>query len=182
MNFLGIVYTENMETPFQMLLSKVLIPQLGTNSAYQKLSISNIIIQWLRQTQLPPHSQTKNLSEMLLKNLTIPQNFLELAQQKARLFNDASDYISTLKHYQCHVDDSYIPPNTTVFQIKELVGAMSDNFLDTTKIRQKAVETIKTRRSGVISALESFQICEEELQLCSMSLLAAALSCLGPGK
>ena len=52
-----------------------------------------------------------------------------------------------------------MPPNTTVPKIEELVGIMSDNFLDTTKIRQKAVETIKTRRAGVVSALESFKVC-----------------------
>ena len=38
-----------------MLLGKVLIPQLGTSSAYQKLAISIIIIQWLDQATVPNH-------------------------------------------------------------------------------------------------------------------------------
>lgn len=176
----GIVYTENMETPFQMLLSKVLIPQLGTNLAYQKISISSIIIQWAQEREIGSGPGIQNLSEMLVRNLTVQQNYVELAQAKAKLFSDASDYISTLKHYHCNVDESFIPPNTTVAKIQELVGEMSDNFLDNTKIRQKAVETIKTRRSGVVSALETYQIAEQEIQLATLSQLAAALSCLGP--
>ena len=176
----GIVYTENMETPFQMLLSKVLIPQLGTNSAYQKISISSIIIQWAQERDIGSGLGIKDLSEMLVKNLSVPQNYVELAQQRARLFNDASDYISTLKHYNCDVDESCIPPNTTVSKIQELVGEMSDNILDNTKIRPKAVETIKTRRAGVMSALETYQMAEQEIQMATLSQLAGALSCLGP--
>ena len=34
-----IVYTDNMETPLQMFLTKVLIPQLNTSSAYHKLGV-----------------------------------------------------------------------------------------------------------------------------------------------
>ena len=42
-----IVYTDIMETPLQMFLSKVLIPQLNTGSAYHRVGVYLLIPHWL---------------------------------------------------------------------------------------------------------------------------------------
>lgn len=191
----GIEYTAEMETPLQMLLAKVLIPQLGTSSAYQKLSISIIIIQWLQQAKLPNLKTILDLSQELLRNLTCNQNFTELSSQRSKLCADSSDFTATLSHYnipfeECEdvvetVETVVQPLNRDILEGLKLKPRAAESaldrrqYLDASKLKPKAIDTILDRRAGVLSSLSSYQAAQHGLELLTNSVLAGALSYLG---
>merc|ERR1719292_79796 len=113
-----------------MLLDKVLIPQLGTNSAFQKLAISMIILQWLDQTPPPQDLYSSPLPGTLLKCLTEQPSYEELSQLFSKLGSEATDYISSLRHYRLDIDQ-HIPPGSPLnYQtIQYLVGPLSDQLI-----------------------------------------------------
>jgi TATA-binding protein-associated factor len=96
----GIEYTAEMESPLEMLLSKVLVPQLTTNSGYQKLAIAILIIQWLELPGSPDCLAETALPGSLLTCLTTSWQFAEVAALRARLMSAGQDYLATLRHYQ----------------------------------------------------------------------------------
>jgi len=176
----GIVYTPDMESPLQMLLDKVLIPQLGTNSAYQKLAISIIILQWLDQTPPPPQLSTSSLPTTLLACLTNQASYEELSHQFAKLESESTDYISSLRHYKLDVDQ-YIPPGSSLNyeSIRYLVGPLSDELIARSKVKPKVCDTIQERRQGVVTTLETTIAEQTTLELVTMASLAGALAFLG---
>eukprot|EP00092_Neocalanus_flemingeri_P012300 GFUD01013258.1.p1 GENE.GFUD01013258.1~~GFUD01013258.1.p1 ORF type:complete len:1777 (+),score=633.99 GFUD01013258.1:47-5377(+) len=177
----GIVYTPDMESPLQMLLDKVLIPQLGTNSAYQKLAISMIILQWLDQTPPPPQLSSSSLPNTLLTCLIDQPSYEELSHQFAKLGSEATDYISSLRHYRLDVDE-HIPPGSPLNYetIQYLVGSLSDELISRSKVKPKVCETIQERRQSVVVTLAATIAEQTSLELVTMSSLAGALAFLGP--
>jgi len=177
----GIVYTPDMESPLQMLLDKVLIPQLGTNSAYQKLAISMIILQWLDQTPPPPELSSSPLPATLLTCLTEQPNYEELSHQFAKLGSEATDYISSLRHYKLDVDQHIAPGSPLNYEtIQYLVGPLSDQLISRAKVKPKVCETIQERRQSVVVTLETTISEQTSLELVTLASLAGALAFLGP--
>ena len=177
----GIVYTPDMESPLQMLLDKVLIPQLRTNSAYQKIAISMIILQWLDQTPPPPELSTSSLPPTLLACLCEQQNYEELSLQLSKLSSEATDYISSLRHYKLDIDQ-HVPPGTPLNydNIQAIVGPVSDQLIARTKLKPKVCETIQERRQSVVTTLEVTKKEQTNLELVTLASLAGALAFLGP--
>ena len=101
-----IVYTDVMETPLEMFLGKVLVPQVRTGSAYSRLGVGLLVLHWLDQAPPPPQLATSTLPAVLLSALATNQTYTELSSQLNKLRSEAGDYISSLKYFKMEVDIS----------------------------------------------------------------------------
>jgi len=176
----GIVYTSDMESPLEMLLSKILIPQLTTTSAYQKLSVSLIIIQWLEQTEPPESLHETALASTTFNCLTDNIFYDEISNQMAKLRSEAGDYIASLRHYKLPVDEAIqqgapLSPENIQF----LLGPLTDQLIARVKLKPKVLETIQDRKQSVVSTYETTMSQQASLGVITMASLAGALSCLG---
>ena len=176
-----IVYTDIMETPLQMFLGKVLIPQLATSSAYTQVGVSMLILHWLDHALAPPQLGVSALPSTLLAGLAQKQNYSEVASLLAKLASEATDYVSSLKHFKLDLD-SVFPTGNIVYtcdNVQQLVGPISDHLLANAKLKSKTLETIQQRRQGVRSTLEVAFEEQTNLELLTLSSLAGAVAFIG---
>ena len=176
-----IVYTDIMETPLQMFLSKVLIPQLNTGSAYHRVGVSLLILHWLDLSPAPPMLGVSALPSVLLAALSQRQTYTEISSLAAKLASEAGDYVSSLKHFKLDVD-AVLPTSglgLTPDTVQQLVGPVSDVLLTGAKLKPKTLETIQHRRMGVASTLEVTVEEQTSLELLTLSSLAGAVAFIG---
>ena len=176
-----IVYTDVMETPLQMFLGKVLIPQLVTGSAYHKVGVGLLVLHWLAQAPAPPQLPTSSLPHVLLTALAETQTYSELASQFSKLRSEAGDYISSLKYFKMDVDIS--PSGLSSLDcdaVQHLVGPLTQQLLTQTKLKPKMLETVEQRRSSLVTTLETTREELASLDLLILSILAAAVAFIGP--
>ena len=175
-----IVYTDVMETPLQMFLGKVLIPQLNTNSAYKKLGVALLVLHWLDQAPPPAQLTTSSLPAVLLSGLSSKQSYSEISGQLSKLRSEAGDYISSLRYFKMDVDISPSSlPTLDLEALQHLVGPLTDNLLAQTKLKQKMLETVQQRRQSLVSSLEATLEDHNNLQLLILSSLAGAVAFMG---
>ena len=176
-----IVYTDIMETPLQMFLSKVLIPQLNTGSAYHRVGVSLLILHWLDLSPAPPMLGVSALPTVLLAALSQRQTYSEISSLAAKLASEAGDYVSSLKHFKLDVE-AVLPTSgisLTPDTVQQLVGPVSDVLLTGAKLKPKTLETIQHRRLGVASTLDVTMEEQTSLELLTLSSLAGAVAFIG---
>ena len=176
-----IIYTDVMETPLEMFLGKVLIPQLTTGSAYHKLGVGLLVLHWLDQAPPPPLLAASSLPAVLLTALATKQTYSELSSQLNRLRSEAGDYISSLKYFKMEVDIS--PSSLSSLDceaVQHLVGPLTEHLLSQTKLKPKMLETVEQRRSSVMATLEVTREELTNLDLLVLSILAGAAAYIGP--
>ena len=176
-----IVYTDLMETPLQMFLGKVLVPQLATGSAYHRVGVSLLILHWLDQSPAPPQLGVSSLPALLLGCLGQQQTYTELSAAAAKLSSEAGDYVSSLKHFKLDLDSVFPTAGSlhTCDTVQQLVGPVSDQLLAGAKLKPKTLETIQQRRQGVASTLEVTFEEQTNLELLTLSSLAGAVAFIG---
>ena len=176
-----IVYTDIMETPLQMFISKVLIPQLNTGSAYNRVGVSLLILHWLDLSPAPPMLGVSALPTVLLEALSQRQAYTEISSLATKLASEAGDYVSSLKHFKLDVD-AILPTSgsdLTPHTVQQLLGPVSDVLLTGAKLKTKTLETIQHRRQGVASTLEVMMEEQTSLELLTLSSLAGAVAFIG---
>ena len=176
-----IVYTDLMETPLQMFLSKVLIPQLNTSSAYHKLGVSMLILHWLDRSPAPPQLGVSPLPSVLLSALSQQQVFSEISSLMSKLSSEAVDYVSSLKHFKLDIE-AVLPTSDLVYNVEtvqQLLGPVTDHLLAQVKLKTKTLETIQQRRQGVMDTLAMTAEEQNNLELLTMSSVAAAVAFIG---
>ena len=156
----GIEYTPDMESPLDMLLSKVLVPQLTTTSGYQKFAIAILVIQWLELPGAPDCLDRTALPAALLACLTKNWQFDEVATLRSRLLVAGQDYLATLRHYQPAVVGEFFSRQlTSPDDVEELVGGLTDRVMSHVKgLKARALETVSDRRSSLSDMLQTYQV------------------------
>ena len=100
-------------------------------------------LQWLDQTPPPQDMYISPLPGTLLKCLTEQPSYEELSQLFSKLGSEATDYISSLRHYRLDIDQ-HIPPGSPLNHetTQYLMGPLSDQLISQAKVKSKN-ETIQ---------------------------------------
>ena len=166
------------ESPLELLLARVFVPQLGSDSAHQHIAVSLVVRAWL-EGGAPPGLASSPLAPALLACLAREQPYSELAGGQARLAEDASDFIASLRHYGIPVEGQPSVPLTPE-QIHLLVTSTSDQMLARARLPPRNLATIQERRDSLATSLSRHQTDQTNLQLSTLATLAGALAGLEP--
>ena len=167
------------EPPLQMLLSKVLVPQLATSSALQHLAVSLVVRAWLQEDQRPGMEDT-SLPGALLACLAREGGYLELGPGQARLGEDAGDYVASLQQLGLPVASLALPSHLAPPAVHLLVTQQSDFLLAGARLPHLALTALQERRAALALLLEAAVEEEAELQLLTLASVAGAVASLGP--
>ena len=170
------------ETPLEMLLSKVLVPQLQTDWAHQHTAVAMLVRAWLEGegSSLAGLSNTA-LPSALLSCLTREAPYAELTAIHARLSEEAGDFVASLRHYGLPVESLGLPPPLLSFPVvQELVNIQTDQLLSRARLPPRNLATLQERHNSVASTLESLLQEQDSTQLATLATLAGALAALGP--
>ena len=169
------------ETPLEMLLSKVLVPQLATDSAHQHVAVAMLVRAWLEDST-PQGLAATALPVALLAGLTREQPYSELAALYGRLTEDAGDYMASLKHYGLAVESLPLPPAPLpLAAVQALVQEHTDLLISRApRLPPRHLATIQERRAALTTCLEAALAEQSSLQLATLATLAGALAALGP--
>ena len=170
------------ETPLEMLLSKVLVPQLQTDWAHQHTAVAMLVRAWLEgeKSTLSGLSSTA-LPSALLICLVREAPYAELTVAHARLAEEAGDFVASLRHFGLPVASLGLPPPPlSLPAVQELVSSQTDQLLSQARLSSRNLTTLHERHSSLASTLETVLQEQDSMQLATLATLAGALAALGP--
>ena len=172
----------NGETPLEMLLSKVLVPQLQTDWAHQHTAVAMLVRAWLEgEGSSTAGLSSTALPSALLSCLTREVPYAELTMAHARLSEDAGDFVASLRHYGLPVESLGLPPPPLSLPVvQELVNSQTDQLLSRARLSPRNLTTLQERHASLASTLEAVLQEQDAMQLATLATLAGALAALGP--
>ena len=147
----------NGETPLEMLLSKVLEPQLQTDWAHQHTAVAMLVRAWLEgEGSTTAGLSSTALPSALLSCLTREVPYTELTMAHARLSEDAGDFVASLRHYGLPVESLGLPPPPLSLPVvQELVNSQTDQLLSRARLSPRNLTTLQERHASLASTLEA---------------------------
>ena len=172
----------NGETPLEMLLSKVLVPQLQTDWAHQHTAVAMLVRAWLEgEGSSLAGLSTTALPSALLSCLTREAPYAELTMAHARLSEDAGDFVASLRHYGLPVESLGLPPPPLSLPVvQELVKSQTDQLLSRARLSPRNLTTLQERHASLANTLDTVLQEQDAMQLATLATLAGALAALGP--
>ena len=160
----GMDYSKDVLTPVGMLVEKILLPNLDTNSTYHRLTIGLVLRYWLdwhpEKSDIP-----LCLSAKLTEHLTRVVNFDETRGEHYQLQKDAVKLLQDLKSARCEMPAAadLTPMQMTLSQIEVLADV---------PIKNEAIQTFQKRIKDSAKELRQLQV---TLTTLSSAAVAAAV-------